>query len=236
MKNHWVNILVAAALLAGALAVSEWTELDMAVQARLYNARTKEWVIDKDEPILRAFVYHGVKVLAVALGSGGATVFVLSWFVQRLAPVRRAGLRVAMALALVPMSVAGLKKISNVYTPDQVFNAGRPHVKPFHHTPPGYSIKRPGEGWPAGHACAGLSMMIFFYVLPTRRGRWLALAAANAMGWAGAIYQNLNGQHFFTHALVTWPLAWIVIHLIVMGTEKIKPPPAPACETASGSA
>ncbi|MCY2930854.1 MAG: phosphatase PAP2 family protein [Planctomycetota bacterium] len=238
MRSHWANILVAAAVLAGVLAVSEFTELDMAVQAWFYSPPTHRWVIDKDEPVLRGVVYHGVKVLAVALGGGGAAVFVLSGFIPRLKRFRLAGLRVALALAIVPLSVSGLKEISNVYTPRQVtqFGGSKPHVKPFHRLPGSRSgLRRRGAGWPAGHACAGFSMMVIFYVLPGRRGRWAALAAANVLGWAGAIYQNLNGQHFVSHAMVSWLLAWILIHLIVMGTARGEGPPAPIRETASGT-
>ncbi|MEI7835484.1 MAG: phosphatase PAP2 family protein [Planctomycetota bacterium] len=223
MKTHWLNILVAAILLATVLAVFEFTDLDIAVQDHFYMGQRGAWLVDKDEPIARAILYDGFKVVFTVTGGACGVGFVASWWVRRLAPRRVAMLRVALAAALVPITVLCIKQFTNVYLPAQIerYGGDKPHIKLFHAGLSSVKDGRPGRGFPASHASAGFALMIFFYALPRRR--WAALGVAVALGWVTALYQTLNGQHFLSHTFATWGIAWIVIQLIVLSTARLRP-------------
>lgn len=218
----WRQIVAALVLTGAVLAVIDFTDLDIVLQDQFYRGKRADWLVDKDEPVARAFLYDGFKVLVAVVGGACGVGFLASWPVKRLLPWRVAMLRVAMATALVPIAVMCIKQFTNVYLPAQVdrYGGDKPHVKPFHQVPPGVT-GRPGRGFPASHASAGFSLMIFFYALPRRR--WAALGAAVALGWATAMYQTLNGQHFLSHTVATWGIAWIVIQLIVLSTARLRP-------------
>lgn len=223
----WRQILLALLLLAAVLAVIDLADLDVCLQDRFYLGGHGRWLIDREEPVARAFFYTGFKAALGVLGGLCAAGFALSWKLPRLRARRLAMLRVALATALVPLAAMGVKQFTNVYLPAQVdrYGGDKPHVKPFHAAPPGLR-GGPGRGFPASHASGGFSLMILFYAFTGRR-RWIALALALALAWAAALYQTLNGQHFLSHALGTWALAWIVIQLIVLATARLREPEPP---------
>ena len=65
------QIIITAILLIAVIALFQFTQLDISVQNFFYNFETKTWLIDKDEPILKFFLYDGLKtaliIFAVAI-------------------------------------------------------------------------------------------------------------------------------------------------------------------------
>jgi membrane-associated PAP2 superfamily phosphatase len=228
------QILLSGLLLAGVLAVAERTDLDLAVQDRLYDFQARRWLVDRKKPLPRAVLYTGVKGLVIGVGVASVVGLLASWRSPRLRPARLALLRTALAIILVPAVIAAVKNLSNVYTPAQIHRYGgsKPRVKPFQPPPAGVKPGRPGKGFPAAHASAGFSLMILYYVLPTRRWRRIGLAAGIVLGWTTGLSQTATGQHFLSHTVVTWIVAWMLIQVIVLltarGAARAADPPATA--------
>ena len=66
LKNNG-QIIITAFLLIAVIALFQLTELDIFVQNFFYNFETQNWIIDKNEPILKFFFYDGIKILFIAL-------------------------------------------------------------------------------------------------------------------------------------------------------------------------
>ena len=65
LKNLNKHILITAILLISVIAIFQFTDLDIFIQSFFYNFDTKNWLIDKDEPILKFFFYDGIKNLLI---------------------------------------------------------------------------------------------------------------------------------------------------------------------------
>ena len=65
LKNLNNHILITAVLLIAVIALFQFSNLDIFVQNFFYNFETKNWIIDKDEPILKFFFYDGIKNLLI---------------------------------------------------------------------------------------------------------------------------------------------------------------------------
>ena len=127
-------------------------------------------------------------------------------------------------LVLIPLTISGIKKVSNIYTPHQTdrYSGDYPHVKLFENYPADFPPNKPGRGWPAGHASGGFSLMILYYCFSKRSHRIYGLITGLLAGWITGLYQTLNGQHFISHTLVTMLIAWIIINLIELFSRRVK--------------
>ncbi|MFT5110556.1 MAG: membrane-associated PAP2 superfamily phosphatase, partial [Pseudoalteromonas tetraodonis] len=87
--------------------------------------------------------------------------------------------------------------------------------------------RKPGHGFPAGHASGGFALMGLCVFGRTRRGITLGVAAGLSLGWILGSYQMLNGNHYLSHTVVTNLLAgilvlfWIGIMLRGGGTKRV---------------
>ena len=220
----WLHILGALLLLAGVLALFEWTDLDIAVQDHFYNSLGGTWLIDRKNPVWRMLFYTGPKILIIAFGVLCLVQAIRT--AKRHPQLSRSCLKITIALALIPLAISGIKKVSNIYTPHQVTRYGGhyPHVKVFASYPPGFTADKPGRGWPAGHASGGFALMILYYAAARRSRRIAGLLVGLLAGWIMGLYQTFNGQHFISHTLVTMLIAWILINLIEWVSLRLAPP------------
>ena len=223
------QILLLVLLLAGVMGLFEATDLDLRLQDRFHDFRTHQWLIDKKAPLPRAVLYHGMKGLAIAAGVAAAAAVVLSLRVPSVRPHRRAAAMLLASLGLVPLSIATLKKVSNVYTPDQILRYGgpQPYVKPLERYPAGFHQTKRGRGFPAGHASGGFAFLSLYFVFRRRAWRLGGLAFGLAAGWAMGLYQMLTGEHYLSHTLVTMLLTWIIVLLLRLLLPDSSSPAAP---------
>ena len=70
LKNLNNQILITAFLLIAVIALFQFSNLDIFVQNFFYNFETKNWIIDKNEPILKFFFYDGIKNLLILFAIG----------------------------------------------------------------------------------------------------------------------------------------------------------------------
>ena len=207
---------IAGGLLAGVLALFEFTNLDLALQDHFFNFETRRWLVDEKAPLGRLVFYNGPKALvwiialtALTLAAGPAR-----WR-ERFRLDRRGLWLGVLVIATVP-ALAGLgKKYTNTFCPSEIRRYGgdmayaklcEPHPAD---DPPG----RRGGCFPAGHASGGFALMGLLAVRAARRWRTGMLALGLSLGGWMAFYQMLKGAHYLSHTLTTMLVAWLVVLL-----------------------
>lgn len=206
----------ALAALAAGLALFEFTELDLAVQDRLYDFAANRWLVDGNEPVGRLVFYNAPKIAVIAAG--------VALLALALGPARwrerlafdRHGLAVAvLTLATLP-ALAGLgKNLTNVHCPSEVRRYGgvAPYVKLCAPYPEDDRPEQKGHCFPAGHASGGFALLGFAWLRPGRTWRRGAVRLSLAAGWWMGAYQMAKGAHYLSHTVTTMLLAWLVAAL-----------------------
>lgn len=205
----------------GGLSVDQWCA-DFA-----FATDTKTWLIPKNEPICRLLFYDGPKILiiifAVILGIALLLPTKLREQVpglRRWADARRSALFMLLCIALIPVVCNRAKAVTNIYCPYQHdrYGGAVPYVRVFDSYPEEFQViqkansRERGRGFPAGHASGGFALMGIAFILP-RRYFWLGLAFGSLAGWSMGLYQQLRGEHYLSHTLVTWCVAGIMTAL-----------------------
>jgi membrane-associated PAP2 superfamily phosphatase len=208
----WITL----GLLAGVIALFEFTDLDLGLQDHFFNTETRRWVVDEKEPAGRLVFYNGPKALvwvialtALTLAAGPAR-----WR-ERFALSRRGLWLGVLVIATVP-ALAGLgKKYTNVFCPSEIRRYGGDvaYAKLCEPYPDDDRPPRRGGCFPAGHASGGFALMGLLAVRGTRRWRNGILALGLGLGWWMGGYQMLKGAHYLSHTLTTMLVAWLVVWL-----------------------
>ena len=212
LRPLWITV----GLLAGVLALFEFTNLDLALQDHFFNFETRRWLVDEKAPLGRLVFYNGPKALVWVFG--------LTALILAAGPARwrerwqlnRRGLWLGVLVIATVPALAGLgKKYTNVFCPSEIRRYGgdmayaklcEPHPAD---DPPG----RRGGCFPAGHASGGFALMGLLAVRAARRWRNGMLALGLGLGWWMGLYQMLKGAHYLSHTLTTMLVAWLVVLL-----------------------
>jgi membrane-associated PAP2 superfamily phosphatase len=208
----WLALLV----LAGAVALFEFTSLDLWLQDHCYNFEARRWLVDAEDPGGRLIFYNGPKALiwiialsALALAAGPAR-----W--REKPRFDRRGLWLAVLVIATVPALAGLgKKYTNVFCPSEIRRYGGDvaYAKLCEPFPEKDRPARRGGCFPAGHASGGFALMGLLCVRGTRRWRNTAIALGLGLGgWMG-FYQMLKGAHYLSHTVTTMLVAWLVVLL-----------------------
>jgi membrane-associated PAP2 superfamily phosphatase len=209
-RTLWPAVL----LLAGVLALFEWTNLDLALQDRFFNFATGRWWIDATNPVGRVLFYTGPKAGIIALGLALIAVALgpARWRV-RLALARRDLFVAVLALASVPALIGLGKNVTNVFCPSEIRRYGGdvPYVALCSSYPENDRPATRGHCFPAGHASGGFALFGLMWLRRTRRAWWAGLALALGVGGTMGAYQMLKGAHYLSHTLVTMLVAWIIV-------------------------
>ena len=208
-----LQVVLAAVAIAAVIGLFDVTDIDLWVQDHFFDFKTGQWLVDRKEPVARTIFYTGPKVALWAVGIGCAAGVVASVRHERFRRWRRGCALTALSIVLVPLSVALLKNVTNVYTPHQTarYAGDKPYVKVLGRYPPGFVAERRGLGFPASHAAAGFALMVQAFALRRRAARRVGLAVGLAAGCVMGAYQTVNGQHFLSHTIVSMLIAWIII-------------------------
>lgn len=180
---------------------------DLAIAALFYKPGAG-WPQGSSEPW--ASLYHYGNIPAFLLAAIGGAVFVLSFFLERLRPDRRAALFVLVFL------IAGPGLVVNTFFKD---HWGRPRpadIVQFGGTEtyrPFWSPGEPGQGrsFPSGHAAVGFFLMAPFFVLRRRAPGWArrALAAGILYGLLMGLARMIQGGHFLTDVIWSGVLVYL---------------------------
>ena len=215
------QILITAILLIAVIALFQFTQLDISVQNFFYNFETKTWLIDKDEPILKFFLYDGLKTALIIFAV--AILFSLILFRKKaIIQKYKKGLLIVLAAAIfVPLLIGSLKAITNTPCPCNIvnFNGKYPDIKVFDSYPKDFVQTSKAKCWPAGHASGGFALMALFFLFKTPINQKRALITGLVVGWSMGVYKMLLGDHFLSHSIITMLMAWLIILIIVKSTQ-----------------
>ena len=220
LKNNG-QIIITAFLLIAVIALFQLTELDIFVQNFFYNFETQNWIIDKNEPILKFFFYDGIKILFIIFDV--SILFSLIFLRKnKLIQQYKKGLIIVFLSGIsVPLIIGSLKDITNTPCPCNIvhFNGLYPENRVFDHYPKEFIQKSKAKCWPAGHASGGFALMALFFLFKTPKNQKRALIGALIIGWSIGTYKMLLGDHFLSHTLITMLIAWLIILIIVKLTQ-----------------
>ena len=206
------------------IAFFQLTDSDIYIQSFFYNFESKTWLIDKNEPILKFFLYDGLKNLLLLFG---LLILLSLIFLRKKSLVQeyKKGLIIVLLSAIfVPLIIGSLKAISNTPCPCNIvyFNGTYPDIKVFDSYPKDFIQTSKAKCWPAGHASGGFALMALFFLFKNPINQKLALGAALIVGWSMGTYKMLLGDHFLSHTIITMLMAWLIILLIVKSVEKFE--------------
>ena len=204
--------------LALTLVFFELTNVDFALQTKLWLAEEKAWFLKDPHKIYRAIFYHGIKIPIYIIGAFSFWGYYQASKKHKWEEYQKGFAIVALSLVILPLSIALVgKKVTNVNCPDdlKVFNADRPYAKLFDPYPPNPNSPdgkwQHGNCWPAGHASGGFALFSLVCFFKSRRNKrrafWTAMITGHIMGF----YQILKGSHFLSHHIVTMFLALILV-------------------------
>lgn len=216
----------------------EVTDLDLAVQDRLYDFQASQWRVDRDDPVLRTLFYTGPKyllilvgVVGIALAGGPARWRDRCGFSY---PGGRRHLLVLLAtLSTGPALVGWGKNVTNVFCPSEIRRYGGdvPYVTLCGSYAEDDRPERQGHCFPAGHASGGFALMALAGLARTRRGRVVGIAAGMLAGTIMGAYQMFKGAHYLSHTLFTLVfMAWIfllwrrLLRVAERGTDNLSVP------------
>lgn len=216
-KNINIQIFITFILLIATIAFFQWSDTDIVIQNLFYDFEMKSWLIDKKEPILRLFLYSGLKIVLIIFGLSILSVLLFfrkKSFVQEY----KKGLIIVLAsMILVPVAIGTLKATTNTPCPHDIkhFYGTYPAVKVLDIYPKDFLQKSKARCWPAGHASGGFALMSLFFLFKSPRNRKKALIVALFIGWTMGLYKMLLGDHFLSHTIVTMLLSWLLILIVV---------------------
>ena len=223
MKQENLNkhLIISILLLIFVIGFFQFTNSDIMVQNYFYNFETKSWLIDKDEPILKFFLYDGLKQGLIIFG---VFILILLIFFRKYEFVKeyKKGLIILLLSSIfVPTIVGSLKAITNTPCPCNIehFGGEYPDIKVFDKYPEDFIQKSKAKCWPAGHASGGFALMALFFFFKNPRNQFFGLIGAITLGWSMGTYKMLLGDHFLSHTIITMILAWIIILTIVKLTQ-----------------
>ena len=204
--------LIAPLGLLAALLAMETTGIDRAVSHWVYDQGTHAF------PLRSSFLFetilHRWAKYSVILGTSViAAAFVFTYFVPVLHRQRRLLLFLVLAMTLAPLSVTGLKDITDRPCPWDLadYGGGVPYTHLFE------TRERPharGMCFPAGHASTGFALMAFFFAAHRERRFALKRAALLAGALAGFVLgmgRVVQGAHFVSHVLWSGLVCWLVM-------------------------
>ena len=179
-------------------------------EALFFSEATQHW-IGQGNFWMNGFLHTGGRNLMRLVGVLAIAAWIASFRSARLRPHRRKLGYLALCMALVPLTVGGLKEMTNIDCPWdlQGFGGTRPHVEWFQDRPDGLprAVCFPG----AQSSSAFALFALYFLWLGTHPGRArLALSAVALLGTVFSIAQQSRGAHFLSHDLVSAMIAWLI--------------------------
>ncbi len=205
----------AAALLAAAFLLFEFTGLDLFLQDRLHDFATHGWLIDRHDSILRLAFYDLPKVFIIVLGVAllGLAVGPARWRDRwpLTAPSRRHLFVAFLTIGTVPALIGQLKATTNIFCPSEIrrYGGNVPYVRVMERYPADDRPTKRGRCFPAGHASGGFALLALCGLGRNRRAQMLGVALGLGFGGAMGFYQMAKGAHYLSHTVITALIAWI---------------------------
>lgn len=216
-ENLNKQILITTILLIIVICLFQFTNLDIFIQSFFYDFESKNWLIDKNEPILKLFLYDGLKK-AIIIFNVLILIALLFFRKKQIVQEYKKGLLIVLLSAIfIPSIIGSLKAITNTPCPCNIvkFGGTYPEKKVFDSYPKDFVQTSKAKCWPAGHASGGFALMSLFFLFKKPKNQKIALIGTIILAWSMGNYKMLLGDHFLSHTIITMLLAWIIILIIV---------------------
>lgn len=208
-QKKFISCLV---ILLICLAFIDYNNLDIKLQSLFFNFETKEWLVHRDDQVLKFWFYRLPKYIIITYGVG-----ILLWLsdlrYKKTSPELQIKLSfLVFSLILIPLLVALLKHYSPIYCPNHIteFYGGHPFISPFDIFNYDVFFNNTGKCSPAGHASGGFSLISLYFVIPNNIFKKLALIFGLSMGSIMGFYQLAKGAHYLSDTLITLAIAYLV--------------------------
>jgi len=210
------NIIITLIVLILTILIFGLTDIDFILQDNFYEQNTKSWILDRDLQPYKFIFYDGIKKVLILV----ALSFLISLVFFRKNPIiknyKKGIIVVVLSSILVPLTVGGLKKATNMPCPKNEINYGGvyPSITVWESYPKTFKTCNKTCCFPAGHASGGFALLSLFFLFKRRRNKILAVVGALTVGWSMGLYKMLIGDHFLSHTIITMLLAWLIVLLI----------------------
>ncbi|RJG11823.1 phosphatase PAP2 family protein [Pseudomonas cavernicola] len=206
--NLWLCLGLPLAIMA-LLLIVEPTGLDFAIANLAYEPGAG--FIGRHSAFLEDVLHDRAKQAVIAFAVLSILALLASLFLERLKPMRRQLGYVVLAMALSTSFVTPMKAVTAVQCPWSLsqFGGKETYSSLLSPRPP---TDKPGCCWPGGHAAAGFTLFVLFFVWRDRRPRLAraGLVFALTLGSVFSIGRMLQGAHFFSHNLWTALFCWLI--------------------------
>ena len=214
------KLLLPLCILAFAV-FSEYSGLDIAIERFFYDAQSQSWPW-KSAFITGGILHKGGQDFVILAMAAIFAVLVLSFFVKRLRRCRKGAAYLLVGTLISPAIVAVIKSSTHIYRPSSlvIFGGNMPHIRLFDSVPPGLPV---GHAFPGAHSSSGFAFLALYFLLSFYKPafRYYGLAFGLGLGTLFSITQEVRGEHFLSHDLVSlvlcWYCAWAVFHLMFRG-------------------
>ncbi len=220
-----VKLLLPLVILAFAV-FSEYSGLDIAIGRCFYDAESQSWPW-KSAFLTGGILHKGGQKFVIWTMAAIFVVLVLSFFVERLRRCRKGAAYLLVGSLISPAIIALIKASTHIYIPStlEIFGGDKPYVRLFDAAPPGLPV---GHAFPGAHSSSGFAFFTLYFLLSFYKPQYrhYGLAFGLVLGALFSITQEVRGEHFLSHDLVSlvicWYCAWAVFYLMFrkeMGTR-----------------
>lgn len=223
VNKYGLPIAIVGLLLSTIL--ESYQPFDQLFQSYFYSS---DWLITKQlHKSIRLISYNAPKIfLGIIAGLALISALILRLKSRQLcayAHWSKPLLLIAICIALIPLSQAGLKAVTGIYSPVDLLPYGgkHPHIGLLEQLWK-YGAVAEGRSFPAGHASGGFALMALYFLPIKANLRLAGLGLGLLAGWSMGLYQIARGEHFLSHTLFTMFAAWLII-LLLAKLLKINP-------------
>ena len=211
-----IQILITLILLIFVIALFELTNFDINFQNYFFDFETSKWLLNRDEPILKFFLYDGLKKVLIIFALSIAISLIFFRKKEIIKRYKKDLLIVLLSSIIVPLTIGGLKAVSNTPCPKNIeyFGGDYPNIKVFESYPSNFFQEKRIKCWPAGHASGGFALLSLFFLFKKKRNKIIAITFTFVLAWSMGFYKMIIGDHFLSHTIITMLIAWIEILII----------------------
>ena len=193
----------------------EISDFDLYLQDYLFYSKNNGWLINAEEPTMKAIFYRLPRAIVIAFGVFSIFVALLSRHFTSLKKYGQSAKLMSLSLIFVPLTICAGKATTDIHCPSELVRYGgySPYVKLFEKRPDLPSNLR-GRGFPAGHASGGFALMMLAFLWQGHF--YCGLLVGLCAGWTMGIYQMAKGAHFLSHTIVSMLVAWAIIVTILI--------------------
>ena len=218
------GVIVTLTILIAAITI-EYAGYDLALARLWYDADTQSWPWHDNWLLEDVLHVTGVRLIGVVY-VGVFIALIASFKIPSLRRWRRGFVMILIGGLLGSGIVSLIKSNTHIYMPRKImpFGGFKPYVRLFDHVPSGLPT---GHAFPAGHASGGYGLVCFFFLFRVYapKYQWIGLLSGLTVGMVFGIAQQMRGEHFLSHDLISiiicWWSAWSAYRFIVK--DKLRP-------------